>query len=344
MSGIDVVVCPDFAGPLSRVFEARTLLFLGSWLEHDGASRSWPLHVVCTGEPPASVRELAERCGGLVQVREGFSGLGNRIMNRLRGLEIESRTGRILMVDCDCIVLRDLRPLLELGDCFAAVVGPRNPLPAAAWQEIFQVAGVKMPAERVEPWVLRAADRLPREEVRRTEREPMPPYFQAAVYLVPARSSLRANWERIQRLLSQRYADRPYPYDRFWKKTQCALAICVAILAEEGIPWRLAPIAINVSIPIYAAGDVSFEETLIFHAPTIFRHGPGDEPLDPIAELELYRESRIRGLYAESRAQGLLRWLRGRSRPRGAESALKVSDRLGELTERYVAPAFETSG
>jgi hypothetical protein len=344
VSAIDVVVCPDFDGPLRRVFEARTLLFLGSWLEHEGDSRSWPLHVVCTGEPPVSVRELAERCGAAVQVREGFSGLGNRIMNRLRGLEIESRTGRILMVDCDCVVLRDLRPLLELGDCFAAIVGPRNPLPASAWQEIFQVAGVEMPAERVEPWVVQAADRLPVEEFRRTEREPMPPYFQAAVYLVPAGSSLRENWERIQRLLSQRYADRPYPYDRFWKKTQCALAICVAILAKEGIPWRLAPPAINVSALTYAAGDVSYEETLIFHAPTIFRRGPEGEPLDPVRELELYRESQIRRLFADSRARRLMRWLRRTPLDERAESAVKLSDRLGELTERYVAPCFGAPG
>jgi hypothetical protein len=340
VSAIDVVVCPDFAGPLGRVFEARTLLFLGSWLEHDGASRRWPLHVVCTGEPPASVRELAERCGGSVQVREGLSGLGNRIMNRLRGLEIESRTGRILMVDCDCIVLRDLSPLLELGDCFAAVVAPRNPLPAPTWQEIFDVAGVKMPAERVEPWVLQAAGRLPLEELRRTEREPMPPYFQAAVYLVPARSSLRGNWERIQRLLSQRYANQPRPYDRLWKKTQCSLTICVAMLAEEGIPWRLAPPAMNVMHLNYAAGDIGYEETLIFHAGTIFRSGSGDEPLDPIRELDRYLESRVLGLYRESRLKGLARRLRGRSHSREAESARKISDRLTELTERYVAPAF----
>jgi hypothetical protein len=343
VSAIDVVVCPDFAGPLHRVFEARTMLFLGSWLEHDGASRRWPLHVVCTGEPPASVRELAERCGAAVQVREGFSGLGNRIMNRLRGLEIESLTGRILMVDCDCIVVRDLQPLLALGDCFAAVVGPRNPLPASAWREIFEVAGVKMPAERVEPWVLQVANRLPRGEVRRTEREPMPPYFQAAVYLVPAGSSLRENWERIQRLLSQRYADRPYPYDRFWKKTQCAHAICVAILAEEGIPWRLAPPEINATALSYATGDVSYEETLIFHAPTIFRRGSQGERLDPMRELDLFREFRIDPLYHESRAQALARWLRRRTPPQGRESAIKLGDRLRDLTERYVAPHFEAA-
>jgi hypothetical protein len=344
MSAIDVVVCPDFAGPLRQVFETRTLLFLGSWLEHEGASRCWPLHLVCIGEPPESVRELAGRCGAAVSVRDGLPGLGNRIMNRLRGLEIESRTGRILMVDCDTIVLRDLAPVLELGECFAAKVGPRNPLPADLWQEIFDVAGVKMPPERVEPWVLGVADRLPREGSRRTYREPMPPYFQAAVYLVPARSSLRANWERIQRTLSERYADRPGPYDRLWKKTQSSLSICVAILASEGIPWRWLPDSLNVTHPMYASGDISYEETRIFHAGTIFRRGHENQPLDALGEVDLYCEHQISSLYSETTLKKVGRRVRGRRFPQGARCSMQLCDRLRELTARYVAPALGSGG
>jgi hypothetical protein len=344
VSAIDVVVCPDFAGPLQQVFAARTLLFLGSWLEHEGASRSWPLHLVCIGEPPEPVRELAGRCGATVSVRDGLPGLGNRIMNRLRGLEIESRTGRILMVDCDTIVLRDLAPVLELGDWFAAAIGPRNPLPADLWREIFDVAGVKMPPERVEPWVLEAADRLPRQGIRRTFREPMPPYFQAAVYLVPARSSLRANWERIQRMLSERYAGRPGPYDRLWKKTQCSLSVCVAILASEGIPWRWLPNSLNATHPMYASGEISCQETRIFHAPTIFRRGPTDRPLAPRKELDLYCDHQISSLFPETALEKLGRRLRGRSHPRGANSTVLVCHRLRELTARYVTPALGSGG
>ena len=340
MSAIDVVVCPDFAGPLGQVFEARTLLFLGSWLEHEGASRSWPLHLVCIGEPPEPVRQLAGRCGAIVSVRDGLPGLGNRIMNRLRGLEIESRTGRILMVDCDAIVLRDLAPVLELGDCFAAIVGPRNPLSADLWREVFDLAGVKMPQERVEPWVLGVADRLPPQERRGTFQEPMPPYFQAAVYLVPARSSLRANWERIQRTLSERYAGRPRPYDRLWKKTQCSLSVCVAILASEGIPWRWLPTSLNASNLMYVSGELSCQETRIFHVPTIFRRGPKDRPVAALEEVDLYCEHQMSSLVTETALERLGRWLRGRPPPRGADSIVEVCDRLRELTARYVAPVL----
>ena len=92
-------------------------------------------------------------------------------------------------------------------------------------------------------------------------------------------------------------------------------------------------------------GEVEgYEETLIHHAPTLFRRGAEDEPLDPIQELGLFRESKIRQLYAESRARGLARRLRSRPRPQGAESATKLGNRLEELTERYVAPAFEAAG
>lgn len=327
VSAIDVVVCPDFAGPLPHVFEARTLLFLGSWLEHEGASREWPLHVVCIGEPPPSVRVLAERCGATLSVHAELSGLGNRIMNRLHGLDIESRTGRILMVDCDAVVLRDLAPVAELGECFAAVVGPRNPLPAPLWQEIFDVAGVKMPPERLQPWVLSAEGRIPAEEMRGTLREAMPPYFQAAVYLVPAGSNLRAHWERIQGLLSERFAGRAKPYDRMWKKTQCALSVCVALLAEEGIPWRTLPLSMNVLDLMIAAGDVCYEDVQIFHAGTIFRRGPKDAPLDPRREIQLYHDYQFPRFYPDP------------STPT-ADSARRLCDRLQELTERHVAPAY----
>lgn len=344
VSASDVVVCPDFAGPLRQVFEARTLLFLGSWLEHQGASRRWPLHLVCIGEPPEPVRELAGRCGATLSVRDELPGLGNRIMNRLRGLEIESRTGRILMVDCDAIILRDLAPVLEFEDCFAAKIGPRNPLPADLWREVFDVAGVQMPPERFEPWVLGVADRLPRDEIGETFREPMPPYFQAAVYLIPAGSSLRANWERIQRMLSERYAGQPRPYDRLWKKTQCSLSVCVAILANEGIPWRWLPASLNVTHSMYASGEISCQETRIFHAPTIFRRGPKGRPLAPLQEIDLYCDHQISSLYSESALEKLGRWLRGRPHVQGAQCNLQLCDRLRELTTRYVAPALGSGG
>ena len=54
MSGdaLDVAVVPDFGGSAPRLFEIRMLLFLGSWLEHRGRSRDWPLHVATIGALP----------------------------------------------------------------------------------------------------------------------------------------------------------------------------------------------------------------------------------------------------------------------------------------------------
>ena len=61
MQGIDVVTVPDFQWPASELFEVRTRLFLGSWLENAGAAREWPLHLACIGEPPPSVVVSAAR-------------------------------------------------------------------------------------------------------------------------------------------------------------------------------------------------------------------------------------------------------------------------------------------
>ena len=65
---IDVVTVPDFSGQAARTFEARTLLFLASWMANAGKARSWPLHLACIGQPPA---------GGLGANREiSTSGVG----------------------------------------------------------------------------------------------------------------------------------------------------------------------------------------------------------------------------------------------------------------------------
>src|ERR1051325_3921722 len=90
----DVVIVPDFSGKRARAFEARTLLFLASWIEFAGRARGFPLHVACIGEPPASVRWLVDRCGALISVHEPVGDGLRGSANKLRGLEVDARTDR----------------------------------------------------------------------------------------------------------------------------------------------------------------------------------------------------------------------------------------------------------
>lgn len=105
----DVVVVPDFIGPVARRFEIQTLSFLASWLEFGGGSRELPLHIAGIGEAPKSVRTLATRCGA--EITEHAPLLFGGFANKLRGFEARRRTDHILLLDSDVLVLSELHSL-----------------------------------------------------------------------------------------------------------------------------------------------------------------------------------------------------------------------------------------
>ena len=338
--GLDVVVVSDFEGSARELFEARTLLFLGSWLEHQGPSRDWPLHLVAIGSPPPAVADLARRSGARLVCRERVDP-ENRFLNKLRGLEIESRTGRILLLDADTLVLGDLSPAAALGDCFSALVAPGNSLPLAVFEEVYAAAGVELPAERVLPLLGLLERELPPRERRPLHRQAIPPYFNSGVVLAPAGSSLRGQWERVQRLLQARYAGRGKAFKALWGGDQHSLAVAVAILRGEGVAYRALPYALHGLDVLFAAGALRYEETRIFHAKRLFRLGPQGEALDPAREIELFWGDQVPRLYPEgplARARQSL----GRERiPSGADSLARLCQRLRELTARHVVPALQ---
>ncbi len=338
MSAIDVVVVPDFRGGAARLFEARTLLFLGSWLEHAGSSRGWPLHLACIGEPPPSVRALAERAGALVSL---FAELDPRAryLNKLRGLEVEARSGRILLLDADTVVLRDLSPALALGDCFGVLLAATNRIPVAEWEEIYAAAGAKTPAEREQPLIAQLADRLPSGAMREPFREAVPPHWNSGVILVPARSNLRAHWERAARLLAERFAGRRH----VTVNDQPSLAVAGQLLRQEGTPYRPLPYALHGLDIFFAAGVLRHDETCIYHAKTFFRRAKG-VPLDPLREVDLYWRNQVPRLYPESPLARAWRRVRGRDHPAAADSIHALCARLRALTERYVVPALSPAG
>ncbi len=340
MSGdaLDVVVVPDFGGSARRLFEIRMLLFLGSWLEHRGRSRDWPLHVATIGELPQAVRELAERCRAQISHHDPIEAGSERFLNKLRGLEVESRTGRILLLDADTLVLGDLSPARELGHCFSALTCPGNRVPLEVFQEIFDLVGVKMPSERVLPLIGQLAHALPQSAMREPFALPMPPYFNSGVVVVPATSRLREHWERIQRLFADRYAGRTDAYLHLGRGDQYSLAVAAAILREEGIPYRPLPYALHGLDILYAAGVLSYEQTAVYHAKALFKGWDGSGS-DPLAEIDRYERVHTERLVAESWREKLARRLRGEATPRKALSLARFCERVRELTRRYVLPA-----
>jgi hypothetical protein len=234
-AALDVVLVPDFAGPGRRIFEARTLLFLGSWLEQRGASRDWPLHLACIGDPPSGVAALAERCGARVSIHPELSLRGQRYLNKLRGLEVESATGQILLLDADTVVLGDLAPACAGLQGFAALDAATNRIPCALWEELYALAGTEPPETRVLPLIAQLQDELPPSVMRQPFREPIPAHYNTGVLLVPADCRLREHWERIARLLDERYTGVDEQHDHIVRNDQPSLAVAAALLRDDGV-------------------------------------------------------------------------------------------------------------
>ncbi|MDI6772682.1 MAG: hypothetical protein QME77_08855 [bacterium] len=193
----DVVTVPDFDGPSAGRFRLATLLFLAAWLDHRGASRSWPLHLACIGEPPASVRRLADKAGAHVSVHAPLLMTPGRTSNKLRGFEVAARTDRMLLMDTDVLILRDLAPLADLVSSGIGV-GPAtvNHFTERTWRQIYQAVEVPYPGPTGTCWCadtrLAGFRRLTDEQ--RDMCRHMPPYFNSGVVMAPRALDFGTLW------------------------------------------------------------------------------------------------------------------------------------------------------
>ncbi len=329
---LDVVVVPDFSGPASALFEARTRVFLGSWIEHRGVSQGWPLHLVCIGDPPVSVRELAGRAGAQVHACDAVDP-AQPYLNKLRGLEVPSRSGRVLLLDADTVVLGDLSPALALGECFAALPAATNRIPERVWSDVFEACGVKPPGERMLPLIGEMEAELPPSVMREPFREEVPLHWNSGVVLAPVDCGLREAWEDAARTLAAAFAGSE------WERHVCgndqpSLAVGAARVRDGGLACRPLPPLLHGFDLFYASGRLTFDDTRIYHAKTFLRRAK-DGSLDLLRECALYRSHQIPRLYPEGRVEGWLRRLRGLPHPRRAASAAALCDRLDALVRGY---------
>lgn len=137
----------DFSGKSAHVFEARSLLFLASWLGNAGQARGYPLHLVCIGERPDSVRKLAREAGARLTVREPLAIGQIKTANKLHGFEVKGETRRVLLLDTDIVILDDLSPLAELADVIAAAPSGYRKMPDGVWERIYPALGLEAPRE-----------------------------------------------------------------------------------------------------------------------------------------------------------------------------------------------------
>jgi len=281
----DVITVPDFSAGGTAVFEARTLVFLASWAERAGASRSFPLHVACIGAPPASVRRLADRVGASVTVHEPLPlRPDHHVGNKLRGLEVAARTDRFLLLDVDIAILGDLGRLAEFDDCISACPDDAPNVRLAEWRTIHEAVGLPLP-EAIPPLV-RELDLpcFPRKmmgyEAGNEQLDAMLPYYNGGVVFAPWSSNLRdlwaANIQRIAGLFDEGTGFRKWIHH----SDQAALAVSIAMLARDGLPFRRLPDAFNARWQHLYAGRPEPGEIAILHCCWNFLSSIGDQPVD----------------------------------------------------------------
>lgn len=280
----DVITVPDFSTGSSSVFEARTLVFLATWLEHAGSSRDFPLHLASIGEPPSRIRLLAERCGASVTVHEPLALRRNHhVGNKFRGLEVEPRTDRFLLLDVDVAILSDLAPLSRLGSCIAACPDDAPNLTLADWRRIYDGLGLPPPA-MITPLV-RELD-LPRRPRRMMgyeagdgQLDAMMPYYNGGVVFAPWDCGLRGLWERNIGRIADLFDEAAGFRKWIHSSDQAALAVSLAMLQRDGWPVDRLPDIYNARWQHLYAGRPLLDEIAVLHCCWNFLDSIGSEPV-----------------------------------------------------------------
>lgn len=331
-AALEVAVVSDFRPEVVRRFELRALFFLASWLENAGRARDFPLHMACIGEPPRSVRLLAERCHASVTIHEPVGADDTGMSNKMRGLEVASRGDSVLLLDSDFLVMSDFSELAGMTGCVAAAPAARNRVPDRYWVRIYPALGLPVPEERMASVLMEVGCPL----VEWTEADTraaasMFPYHNGGAILSPGDSGLRTVWEdhirRIARLIP---ADDPETEDIIGSD-QTALATSIAQLERQGIPFRRLPDVYNVRNIQFGAAAISPSEAKLYHAGKLGRKLPPG-PLAIAGEAQRF-------------ALKLQRSFRSYRRPPkaigpGDENAQAVGDLLSALYLRHVLPAL----
>jgi hypothetical protein len=334
----DVVIVPDFRPEAKADFEIRTLLFLASWTENAGLARDFPLHVACIGTPPESVRALAARAGASVTAHQPFDPeRGWRTPNKLRGLEVRRKEKTVLLLDVDVIVLGDLAPLGDFGECIAATpaIGPR--VSVAVWRRIYDRLGMEMPEKRIAsvrgeldcPFTSRfsypgrGADLLG-----------MPPLYAGGAIYFPWGSGLPEFWAEHVRKIAGLFA----PSDPSWRSIACSdqtgLSTAVQLLREQGVPFRPLPACYHATWLHLFRRAVPIREIRLFHAFRFARRTPSWAGCRN--QVRTYRTLLALGMCKEAVRQDMVR-LRLARAARDLPGAIADANAIGATIERLYA-------
>jgi hypothetical protein len=265
-----VVVVADFDGPQAAQFGLLVQVFLASWMDHRGASRAWPVHVVCIGEPPPEVVQIARRAGAVVVPKPPLVINPTRTSNKIRGLEVETQTGRVLLLDVDTLVLRDLTALLAFTrDAIGVSSVTLNRLPEPTWRRVFETVGVPYPGPTGCCWAqdprIAAARGLTGRELALVH--VLPPCFNSGVVVAPEPGRLAARWQAHLARISPLFTG-PAPLE-VWGRAgvgdEHGLATALESLRREGAGVMEIPRAFHARPVLLRVGTHAWGDIAILH-------------------------------------------------------------------------------
>jgi hypothetical protein len=284
------VIVPDFQGGQPQVQEAQTLLFLASWIEQRARSSDAApehrvaLHLACIGEPPVSVRRLADLSGAEISVHEPI-GLHPRhhVGNKLRGLEVAGEADTLLLLDADTLVLGGLESLARWQGKLAAAPDDCPKLSRQQWRRIRAEAGISL-ADQTGSCL--ATDLglpgTPRQlagcKVPLADSQAGPEYFNSGVLLVPRGCDLRQRWARHIEGIRAMFPEAGGEVRWIQRSDQAGLAVAVHELRQMHWKFQKLPLGVNARWRNLYAGRPSLEEITILHL-TTFLHDLAPGPL-----------------------------------------------------------------
>ncbi len=338
MRGADVVTVPDFQGSTSALFEARSLLFLGSWLENAGAAREWPLHLACIGEPPPRVRALAERCGARISVHAPVARGQAPTRNKLRGFDVKPETDRILLLDVDVLVLGDPSPVLALEPGLAVAPAGSHRIRLDMSERVYAAVGEPLPEERILCVRAELADRLPERAWHgRRHLEPMVPYYNSGVLALPWRDvpGFVETWEDYQDRLARQFPLDDPTHRKISIEDQFGFALTVGRCRRQGLPLVRLPGSLHGTWMHLMAGDVSLADARLYHAVHLLRLGGGGP--DWLREVDLYERFVLEHVYPPGlRGRAARAWRRLAGEAPGVREIRALCEHVRVLLRRYV--------
>jgi hypothetical protein len=339
LPGADVVSVPDFSGSAAGIFEARTLLFLGSWLDHAGAARGWPVHLACVGEPPASVRDLAARCDARITLHAALEGGRVPTYNKLLGFDIQPETDRLLLVDTDVIFLGDPSGLDALDDRLSLVPAGSHRVTLSTWEEVCGALGIPIPEQRIVSQRGELAARLPVRAVHGAKhRLPMVPYYNSGVMMVPwaQAAELRERWLTWMHRLVELFPPEEPRNQKISKEDQFGLALTIDEWEREHGAIQRLPAPLHASWILVMAGALRADEVALYHAVHFLRRGD-PERFDPLHEVDLYRDFVMDHVYPPTLGGRTLRaWRNVVGEPPAISETRSLVERIRDVVERYL--------